>query len=106
MHETLMIQELIKQAKSQGEVKSILIELGALAPIEPDHLKTHLQQHVDWDIKIIQKSAKIRCACGYIGKPQIIARTHELVISACPKCSKPPVEIEGDKIILKEVRCA
>ena len=56
MHEAYFIQDIINQAKKQGKVREITVEVGTLAPIEPNHLRHHLIEAVDWKINIVEKT--------------------------------------------------
>ena len=106
MHETAFIKDIINQAKKQGNVKVISIEVGSLAPIEASHLKKHFQELVDWKILVKEKKGIVECKCGFKGEPEIITRGHDFVLYKCPWCGDVPKVIEGDKVILKEVKCA
>ena len=106
MHQTAFVKDIIKQAKKQGKVKVIVIEVGSLAPIEADHLKNHLKELVDWKLEIKQKKGIVECECGFKGEPKIVTRGHDFVLFNCPWCGDVPKVVEGDKIILKEVKCA
>ena len=105
MHETSMIKDIIEQARKQGKVKSITLEVGSLAPIDADHLVTHLKEFVDWDIKTISKRGVTECKCGFKGEPEIINKGHDFVLFRCPWCGDVPELKDGDKVILKEVKC-
>ncbi|MBS1266170.1 MAG: hydrogenase nickel incorporation protein HypA [Candidatus Woesearchaeota archaeon] len=105
MHETSMIKDIIEKAKKQGNVKSITIEVGELANIKANHLKEHLEAFVDWEIKTVEKPAITECECGFKGKPKIITRGHDFVLFTCPWCNDVPKIKQGDKIVLKEVKC-
>jgi len=100
-----MIKDIINQAEKQGDVKSITIEVGELANIEPHHLKEHLSEIVDWDIKVKTIDAITECACGFKGKPKTITRGHDFVLFTCPWCNDVPKVVQGDQIVLKEVKC-
>lgn len=106
MHDTIIMKDIIEQAKKQGEVQEIVIEVGRLSPIEADHLKEHLKELVDWKITVNEIKAKTNCECGFKGEPEIINRGHDFVLYKCPWCGDVPKIESGDKIILKEVKCA
>ena len=106
MHETVFVKDIIKQAKRQGKVEGIVIEVGSLAPIDANNLENLFKELVNWKVKINQKQAIVICECGYKGKPALITRSHDFVLFKCPWCGDFPKVIEGDKIILKEVKCA
>lgn len=106
MHETLFVQDIINQAKKHGDVCEITVEVGSLAPIEPNQLKYHLQEMVDWKINIVEKKGIVECECGFKGEPEIITRGHDFVLFKCPWCGDVPKIVDGNQIILKEVKCA
>ncbi|HLC73369.1 MAG TPA: hypothetical protein VJH20_01910 [Candidatus Nanoarchaeia archaeon] len=39
MHETLIVDKIIKEAKKQGNISSIMIELGELCILYPEELE-------------------------------------------------------------------
>ncbi len=106
MHESIFVKDIIKQAKKHGDVKGVVIEVGGLAPIEAEHLQLHLKEIVDWKVEVKQKKGIVECECGFKGEPEIITKGHDFVLFKCPWCGDVPKIIEGDKIILKEVKCA
>ncbi|MBW2971204.1 hydrogenase maturation nickel metallochaperone HypA [Candidatus Woesearchaeota archaeon] len=106
MHETKLVTNIIEEARKQGEVKSILIEVGELAPIKPEHLKTHLAEIVDWHVEVKQVPGVVKCECGYHGKPDIMNRGHDFVLFTCPWCGDVPEIESGNQIKIKEVKCA
>ena len=103
MHETVIASKIITSLKRKGEIKSVTIEVGELAPITGEELRKAIKTICSWEVVIKNKEAKISCKCGYEGKPKIIQRKHGLVLFVCPKCSIIPKVIEGDNIIIKEV---
>ena len=105
MHETPIIKDIVEHAQKQGDVKSIVVEVGQLASIEAEHLKEHLKELVDWEIKVEERKAKVKCKCGFEGEPQIMTRGHDFVLFTCPWCGDIPEVIEGADIVLKEIRC-
>jgi|TARA_Y100000310_G_scaffold345817_1_gene470420 Zn finger protein HypA/HybF involved in hydrogenase expression len=103
MHETIIAQKIIEDAKKHGEIKSAVIEVGEIAHITAKELKETLTDMVSWSITVTEKKAKVKCSCGYEGEPKIIERKHDLVYFECPECGKVPSVLEGSQIILKEV---
>lgn len=103
MHETIIANDIIKKAESKGRVKSAVIEVGDLAHLSAEELEQALKNLVDWNIIIVKRPAKIKCSCGYIGKPKIVEKRHGLTLFVCPKCSSLPKVLSGEDIILKEV---
>ena len=103
MHETVIANKIIEDAKQHGEIKSAVIEVGELAHITAEELRETLSNMVNWNITITEKKAKVNCDCGYEGTPKIIERKHDLIYFECPECGKVPNVLEGSQIILKEV---
>lgn len=103
MHGVHIAGDLIATARKQGKVKKAYIELGELANITKQDLEKSLKNLADFDFEITEKEAKVKCACGYEGKPNIVERQHDVVIFNCPQCGMTPDVVEGDKIILKSV---
>jgi Zn finger protein HypA/HybF involved in hydrogenase expression len=103
MHETIIASEIIKKAKQQGKVKSIVVEVGELANIPAHHLEEALAKMTGWKIKMLEKKASVKCTCGFKGQPRITEKSHDAVFFECPKCKKIPFVVEGKDIMLKEV---
>ncbi len=106
MHETIIANNIITEAKKHGDVKSILIEVGELAHLPSYELKDILKEMTNWEIKVIEKKSKVKCICGFVGPAKIIAKGHDYSLFRCPWCDSIPEVIEGNEIILKEVKCA
>jgi Zn finger protein HypA/HybF involved in hydrogenase expression len=103
MHGIHIAGDLIATARQQGKVKKAFIELGEIANITKEDLSNQMKNLADFNFVIEMKEAKVKCDCGYEGKPQVIERQHDIVLFQCPLCKKTPKIIEGDKIILKSV---
>ncbi len=103
MHELTISQGIVNEAKKHGNVVSLTIEVGELADITADEIRSSLSRLVDWDVQIKKNPGKVACSCGYTGKPKIVERGHGYVIFECPKCGKTPAVIEGNQIILVEL---
>lgn len=103
MHEHSFIDAILRSIKNPDEIIAIELEVGELAGIESNHLKTHLKERFDyWDIEIEEKQSKIKCFCGYEGPAQIRERLHDFVVFDCPMCERIPEVLEGQDIkILK-----
>ncbi|MFH0977776.1 MAG: hydrogenase/urease maturation nickel metallochaperone HypA [Candidatus Woesearchaeota archaeon] len=104
MHELAIADEIVREAKKRGAAKSIVVEVGELAKITPGELAETLANLVDWKVEIITKKAIVECKCGYVGRPRIMERVHDIVLFNCPECGGNPKIIEGDQILLK--KCA
>ncbi len=103
MHGIHIAGDLIAKVREQGKVKKAYIELGELANITKEDLSKQMKNLADFNFVIQEKPAKVRCACSYEGRPEIIERQHDVVLFQCPLCKKTPAIIEGDKIILRSV---
>jgi Zn finger protein HypA/HybF involved in hydrogenase expression len=106
MHESIIANKILKEAKKKAKgkkIKSILIEVGDLAHLPADELKEILQTLADFEIIIKPAKAIVKCMCGYEGEPRIIAHEHDLVLFECPKCGKTPQALKGKDITLKKI---
>ena len=103
MHEKLIAEEIINKAKEHGKVKSITVEVGDLAHLPAEDMEKVLKNMTEWDIKIINGPALVKCLCGFEGEPTILEHKHDFVLYECPKCKKVPKAISGEDIILKDV---
>lgn len=104
MHEHSFIQKIIEQVPEKEKVIEIEIELGELVGIEPEHLKKHLIDETNWNIKITTIKSKIKCSCGYSGQAKILQRLHDIVIYECPMCKNDILEVlEGKDIKITKV---
>jgi len=104
MHEAIISEQIINDAKEHGEVNYIHVEVGDLAPITPDDLRNSVQNNAGWKVDVTSKKGKVKCKCGYEGERRITAREHDLVLFECPKCKEVPRVVEGEDIVLKEVK--
>jgi len=103
MHDIKIAKELVDEAKKHGTVTSITVEVGELAPLTVEELKSALGLLVDWDLNVSEREARVECGCGFSGRPKIIMRQHEAVLYECPSCGSVPEMKEGSEIILKKV---
>jgi len=103
MHDLVIAEEIVREARKYGEISSITVEVGDLANILPEQLENTLEKLTGWKIKILKKKARVRCSCSFEGNPKITARSHDVVFFECPKCHKIPNILEGNEIIIKEV---
>ncbi len=104
MHETVFAHKIITEAKLQGNVKEISLEIGELAHVPAQELLSCLIQLVPWKITSSIKEAKINCNCGFVGHPKIIERGHDFFYIECPECSEVPDLTEGTEITLLSVK--
>ena len=103
MHETVIADSIIKEAKRHGDVKEIYLEIGALAHIPKDDLLECMKKLVSWNIHATERKAKVRCKCGFTGEPKILDRGHDYFFIKCPKCRKVPEIIDGKDIRILSV---
>ena len=103
MHEQTYVNAIIKNIKTLEDVKEITIEVGELAGIEAAHLKEHLKNRSNWKINSIKKDAKVKCECGFTGRPKIVERLHDFVVFECPECGETPQIIDGKTIKITKV---
>ena len=103
MHEIIIARRIIEEAKKHGKVKGVVIDVGDLAHLPAVDLEKTLASMVDWNIRIKNISAIVKCECGHLGKPKILERSHELTLFECPVCSKIPQILQGDQIVISQV---
>jgi hydrogenase nickel incorporation protein HypA/HybF len=104
MHEEAIINSIIKPIRDLEKLDSIIIEVGELSGIEPEHLKEHLKPKLNCEITTEFMQAKIKCRCSFIGKPKINEVLHDFVVYSCPEChSSFPDVLEGKDIKIKKL---
>ena len=110
MHDIFFSKGILKSIEPYIEkdkkVHELVLEVGELVGIEPDHLVGTLNDVSNYKFKAQRKYSKIECPCGYTGLAKIIERLHDKVIWACPACELAPEMIkvvEGDQIKLLKV---
>lgn len=104
MHNLLIANDIVEQAKKFGEVEEVTIDVGELAKATPNQIREGIAQITDWEIRINPIPAIVECKCGHRGIPRIVDRTHEFVFFECPVCNDLPKIIEGDQIKLVHVK--
>ena len=103
MHETVFASRIIDEAKKHGNVKEIFLEIGELAHVPPDDLLECLKRLVSWEIVSRIIPAKVKCSCGFVGKPDILERGHDSFFIECPKCREVPELVDGKDIKIVKV---
>ncbi|MEK6971040.1 MAG: hypothetical protein AABW68_05145 [archaeon] len=98
MHEQRVIDKVIALGRLAGATSKIRVEVGELCDISPEHLKEHLAGQINWEVETVYCPAKVKCACGYEGKPRILERGHDFVLFDCPSCGKKPAVTRGGEI--------
>ena len=104
MHEHVYTKSIIDTAKKHGNVYEIRLEVGELAKITGKDLQKALNEMTGWQVLTSEKPSKVGCLCGFVGRAKIIERGHDFVLYTCPKCHGQPAVLEGDQVILKEVK--
>jgi Zn finger protein HypA/HybF involved in hydrogenase expression len=105
-HEQVYVQDMVKaatEAAAGSQITGVKIEVGELAPIHADDIKTAME-FTGWALDLVVKPGTVRCKCGYTGQPNIQEKGHDYTIYSCPACggNLPPV-IDGKDVILKDV---
>ncbi|MEW5955030.1 MAG: hydrogenase/urease maturation nickel metallochaperone HypA [Candidatus Micrarchaeota archaeon] len=103
MHELHLAGELVEQAGKEGGVQAVEVEVGELAPITAEELGEALAKLVPWKARFVERPARVKCGCGFEGRPKVTAREHDLVLFECPSCGRVPRVVEGGSILLKSV---
>jgi len=98
MHETVIAENIINEAKKQGKVNSIKLEIGELAHVPPEELLECLHKLVSWKIESKIIEAKADCSCGFEGHPKVLDRGHDYFMIECPECRETPRLISGTEI--------
>ncbi|MBW2991484.1 hydrogenase maturation nickel metallochaperone HypA [Candidatus Woesearchaeota archaeon] len=107
MHETLIINNILKKVNRQAKgkkIKSIILEVGDLAHLPAQELKDFLGKMVDFKVIVKPVKAKVKCVCGYQGEPKILVHEHDFILYECPKCGKTAKIVSGEEIVLKEIK--
>ncbi|MBU0953445.1 MAG: hydrogenase maturation nickel metallochaperone HypA [Nanoarchaeota archaeon] len=103
MHETVIANQLIEEARRHGDVKAVTIEVGMVAHLTAEELERTMAALVDWELHITDVPARVSCVCGFTGEPQILGRGHDMCLYVCPKCSGAPDIISGGDIKIVSV---
>ncbi len=103
MHELMIAQHIIEEAKKQGDVTGIWIEVGELAHAPAEEFEQVLSRLTDWKVKVTQIAAKAKCSCGFEGPPVILQKGHDANLYECPECKAVPELTQGDEMAIREV---
>jgi Zn finger protein HypA/HybF involved in hydrogenase expression len=103
MHETVIADNIIKEAKKYGDIKEIFLEIGELASVPMNDLLPCIKTIVPWKVHAEETKAACTCACGYSGHPSILERGHDAFIIECPECKEVPLLTRGTDIIITKV---
>lgn len=104
MHETVISRKIIEDAKLYGQVKAIWVAVGELAHIPAHELAPTLREMAaPWRVEIAETPAKVKCPCGFEGRPSILERGHDMCVYVCPTCERVPAVVDGDQIKITRV---
>ncbi len=103
MHETIIANNIINEAKKHGKVKEIFLEIGELAHVPGSELIGCLPRLVKWKRTPKEIPAKVKCVCGFKGHPAILERGHDSFLIECPKCKNIPELVDGKDIKITKV---
>ncbi len=103
MHETVIARSIIEEANRHGDVEAISLEIGELAPVPEHELVACLRELTGWKIESKEKTAVVKCACGFEGRPIILEKSHDAVLFECRKCEETPSIISGNEIMISKV---
>jgi len=105
MHDLFAVQHIIEEAKKHGNVKEISIVMGELCDLHDHDVSGRIKELTDWKVNFSIRPALIKCnECKYQGAPKIIEKTHDQILYSCPKCNAKPKVIDGEDLILSEVK--
>tara|TARA_Y100000310_G_scaffold343478_1_gene451307 strand:+ start:1839 stop:2153 length:315 start_codon:yes stop_codon:yes gene_type:complete len=98
MHETVIANKIIEQAKQAGATNAIQVEVGELAELTPEEIETTLKQLTNWNIQVNYQKSEVKCSCNYQGPAKVIDRGHGYCYFKCPQCNQNPEVIKGGEI--------
>ena len=100
----IIIDDIIEEAKKYGNVVSIKLEVGEIAPLLVEEIELLIREKTNWKVETEIKTSAVKCTCGYNGPAQIIKKGSDYTLFSCPRCNSLPRVIDGENIDLKEVR--
>ena len=103
MHEHSFIEAIVRDIGDRENVSGIVLEVGELAGIDGGHLREHMEEMYDWDVEVLARDGKVRCACGFEGRPKVLERLHDIVVFECGECGGIPEVLEGEDIKIKKI---
>ncbi len=95
-----VVQKLEQEVRKKG-TRFAYIEVGELSGMDVKELDILLKDNVNWEFALVSREAKVKCSCGFEGRPKILERSPEGVLFECPECGDLPEVISGKNIILK-----
>ena len=104
MHEMNLAKKIVKKAKKLGATKEIVISVGELVDVFPNEIKEVIERLSSFNVKVIEEKAKVKCECGFEGRPKILNKEHGFVFYVCPNCGKIPKAVKGNKIKIIQVK--
>lgn len=99
----VIARKIIEEARRQGKVKGITVEVGELAHLPIEEFEPLIKSLVGWDVNVVEKPAVVECECGFKGAPNILERGHDSTLFVCPGCEAIPKVLKGGEIKLISV---
>ena len=103
MHDTIIAEMVLKDLKKYKGIESVTIEVGELAELTASELEKAMSNMVKYKVDISETKAKVKCRCGYEGRPEILEKGHHFSVFVCKRCGEVPEVLEGNEIRIKEV---
>ncbi|PIN87082.1 hypothetical protein COV19_01540 [Candidatus Woesearchaeota archaeon CG10_big_fil_rev_8_21_14_0_10_44_13] len=103
MHETAIANIVLNDLRKHKNVKAASIEVGELAEVTAAELEEALNALSKIKFEVSEKKAKVRCKCGYEGRPEILERGHHFSVFVCKECGEVPEIVEGNGIRIKDI---
>ncbi len=92
----------IASTKKAKKITRLVVEVGKLAPYDPQSVKTAMVALVSGtmasgaEIEVKFNPSMIRCRCGFHGEPKVFGMSRNTV-AECPKCGRTEVLVFGGK---------
>ncbi|RMF06134.1 hypothetical protein D6764_02925 [Candidatus Woesearchaeota archaeon] len=103
MHETAIARGILEEARKHGKLRKIEVEVGELAHIPAKDLEPTLREMAECEVVVRETESRVRCVCGFEGRPKIVEKGHDMTYFECPECGKVPEVLEGNQIVISNV---